>query len=129
MEDKTTFTFTGRIRSIRDALEGIITILRTQHNAWVHAAATILVVVAGIVFNVSALEWCWLIVAVVMVWVAEALNTAIELLCDVAFPDFHPVVKKAKNVAAGSVLVAAIGAVLIGLIVLGPYVVKVLKVY
>jgi diacylglycerol kinase (ATP) len=56
----------------------------------------------------------------VAVWTAEALNTAFELLCDVASPEFHPLVEKAKDVAAGAVLIAAIGAAAVGLLVLGP---------
>ena len=56
------------------------------------------------------------------VWTAEALNTAFEFLCDVASPEFHPTVERAKDVAAGAVLLAAMGAVVIGLLVLGPHV-------
>jgi diacylglycerol kinase (ATP) len=56
------------------------------------------------------------------VWTAEALNTALEFLADVASPEFHPLVGKAKDVAAGGVLISAIGSVGIGLLVLGPYV-------
>ncbi len=101
--------------------------LSTQHNAWVHAVATVAVIVTGLYFSVSSAEWVWLILAIIAVWVAEALNTAFELLCDVASPDFHPIVKKSKDVAAGSVLISAIGAVTIGLIVFGPYFLSLLK--
>ena len=58
------------------------------------------------------------------VWTAEALNTAFEFLADAASPNFHPLVKKAKDVAAGAVLISAIGAVVIGVLVLGPHVMK-----
>ena len=56
-----------------------------------------------------------------MVWVAEALNTALELLCDAVSPDFHPLVGKAKDVAAGAVLISAMGAATLGFIVFGPH--------
>ena len=95
--------------------------IKSQHNAWVHAAATIAVGTAGFLLDVSPGEWCWLIVAVVSVWTAEALNTALELLCDVASPEFHPLVEKAKDVAAGAVLIAAVGALAVGALVLGPH--------
>jgi diacylglycerol kinase (ATP) len=77
---------------------------------------------AGYAFGVSTSEWCFLIVAITGVWVVEALNTAFELLCDVASPEFHPLVKKSKDVAAGAVLLSAIGAVAIGLVIFIPYV-------
>jgi len=63
-----------------------------------------------------------LVLAIVLVWVAEALNTAFEFLCDVASPEFHPIVKKSKDVAAGAVLFSALGAVIVGIIVFYPYV-------
>jgi diacylglycerol kinase (ATP) len=113
-------SFSGRIRSVACALQGIRTMLCSQHNAWVHAAATIMVVVGGFLFRLSATEWCWIILAMVSVWTAEAFNTALEYLTDVASPDFHPLAGKAKDVAAGAVLIAAVGAVIIGLLVFGP---------
>ena len=113
-------TFTGRLRSFRYALRGIAVMLRTQHNAWLHAAATAGVCAAGLTLGLSAGEWCWIVLAIVAVWTAEALNTAFEFLTDVASPSFHPLAEKAKDVAAGAVLISALGAVAIGLLVLGP---------
>ncbi|MDD5707510.1 MAG: diacylglycerol kinase family protein [Kiritimatiellae bacterium] len=118
------FQFTGRIRSFKFAFAGIWTMLKTQHNAWIHAVATLGVVASGIFFGVSAAEWCWLVLAVMAVWTAEALNTAFEFLADVASPEFHPLVKHSKDVAAGAVLISAIGAVAVGLLVLGPHAMK-----
>jgi len=113
-------SFTGRLRSVRYALQGVATMLRSQHNAWLHAAATVAVVAAGAACRLSTAEWCWIVLAIVAVWTAEALNTAIELLTDVASPSFHPVAGKAKDVAAGAVLITAVGAAAIGLLVFGP---------
>lgn len=95
--------------------------LRTQHNAWLHAAATGIVGVLGFVLRLSTAEWCWIVLAVVSVWTAEALNTALEFLTDVASPEFHPLAEKAKDVAAGAVLIAAMGSLLIGILVMGPH--------
>ncbi len=100
--------------------------MRTQPNAWIHAAATVVVVGMGFGFQVTAFEWACLILATMAVWTAEAVNTALELLGDALSPDFHPFVGKAKDVAAGAVLMAAVGAVVVGLLVLGPYVLGVL---
>jgi diacylglycerol kinase (ATP) len=114
------FTVAARVKSVGYALAGIATMLRTQHNAWIHLAATIAVVLLAFWFALSAAEWVAVIIAIVIVWCAEALNTAFELLCDVASPEFHPLVKQAKDVAAAAVLIAAAGAAGVGLLVFGP---------
>jgi diacylglycerol kinase (ATP) len=120
-ETDRTLTFSGRIRSIRCALAGIRVMVMSQQNAWLHAAATILVVIAGLLARLNGAEWCWIVLAIVAVWTAEALNTAFEFLTDVASPQFHPLAAKAKDVAAGAVLISAAGAVIIGAIVFAPH--------
>ncbi len=95
--------------------------IRTQHNAWLHALASVLIVATGLTLQISSAEWCWLVLAVVSVWTAESLNTAFEFLADVASPEFHPLVEKAKDVAAGAVLISAIGAAIVGLLILIPH--------
>ncbi|MEZ6193016.1 MAG: diacylglycerol kinase family protein [Phycisphaerales bacterium] len=115
------FTFTGRVRSVRFAFIGLVTMLRSQHNAWVHAAATFAVIAAGLCLRITATDWCLLVLSIMAVWSAEALNTAFEFLADVASPEYHPTVKHAKDVAAAAVLIAAIGSVVIGALVFGPY--------
>ena len=95
--------------------------ISSQKNAWIHAAATLVVMAVSLSFGLTRAEWCWIILAIVSVWTAEALNTAFEFLTDVASPEFHAVAAHAKDVAAGAVLIIAVGAVLIGLLILGPY--------
>ena len=121
------FQFTGRVRSFKYAFVGIWTMLKSQHNAWVHAAATLVVVVTGLLVGLASAEWCWIVLAIMAVWTAEALNTAFEFLADAASPEFHPLVKHAKDVAAGAVLISAIGSAIIGILVLGPHLVELLK--
>ncbi len=96
--------------------------IHCQHNAWIHAAATLVVLGAGFLFHVSSADWCWIVLAISIVWTAEALNTAFEFLADAASPEFHPLVRDAKDVAAGAVLLTAIAAAVIGAIVFWPYV-------
>ena len=117
------FTFTGRLRSFRDAFHGLWIMLRSQHNAWIHALATVVVVGGGIATGLNRFEWCWIVLAIGAVWTAEALNTALELLADAASPEYHPLVGKAKDVAAGAVLVTALGAVLVAVVIFGPHLV------
>jgi len=114
------FSVSARIQSFRHALRGIWITLSTQHNAWIHAVATTAAVVAGLALGISRAEWLAVVLAIMAVWTAEALNTAFESLCNVASPEFHPLVERAKDVAAGAVLISAIGAVAIGLLVFGP---------
>jgi diacylglycerol kinase (ATP) len=115
------FTFSGRLRSVRCAVTGLKVLVSSQHNAWVHATATGLVLAAGSHYRLAVSEWCWMIAAISAVWAGEAINTAFELLADVASPGFDPLVGKAKDVAAASVLITASGAALIGAVILGPY--------
>ena len=115
------FSVLARLKSFRCAFAGFWLMLRTQHNAWVHMAATIAVIAAGFFLGVSADDWRWLTVAILLVWVAEALNTAFEHLCDVVSPDFHHAVQKSKDIAAGAVLLCAIGALAIGAVTFWPY--------
>ena len=95
--------------------------LKSQHNAWLHAIASILVVFVGLIFGISSAEWCWLVLAVMAVWTAEAMNTSLEFLADVASPRFHPLIEKAKDVAAGAVLISAAGSATIALLIFGPH--------
>ena len=83
--------------------------------------ATLIVLAAALLFRISAADWCWIILAISIVWTAEALNTAFEFLADAASPEFHPLVRDAKDVAAGAVLLTAIAASIIGVIIFWPY--------
>ena len=115
------FSLRGRLRSFSFALEGIGFMLRTQHNAWLHALATVAVIALGAWRGVSAADWRWLAVAIAMVWVAETINTAVEYMCDVLSPEYHQAVKHAKDIAAGGVLIAALAAVVLGTLTFWPY--------
>jgi diacylglycerol kinase (ATP) len=118
------FQFTGRVRSLRHAIGGIRRMVSCQHNAWIHAAVTVVVLVTALTLRVSAADWCWIILAISIVWTAEALNTAFEFLADAASPEFHPLVRDAKDVAAGAVLITAIAAAIIGAVIFWPYVTR-----
>lgn len=109
----------SRLASFGYAFKGIATLVRTQRNAQIHLVATVIVVIAGFALDLTPKEWCLISFAVAGVWVAEALNTAIEFLADAAVPERHPLVGKAKDVAAGGVLIATVNAVVVGVLVLG----------
>jgi diacylglycerol kinase (ATP) len=111
----------GRLASFRHAARGVTFLFKTQHNARIHLAATLAVVLLGWRLHVSASDWRWLVLAIVLVWAAEAMNTALEHLCNVVSPGLNPSVRIAKDIGAGAVLICAAGAVVLGVLVFLPY--------
>ncbi len=110
-----------RLKSFAHALQGMTQLVRTQPNARVHVLATALVCAAGVYFGLGRMEWLWIIVAIVLVWSAEAFNTALEELADAVHPEQHAGIGRAKDAAAAAVLIAALGAAIIGVLVFLPH--------
>ena len=108
------------MKRFADAWRGLVFMLRGQWSAKVHAALSLLTVALALALEVPATDWRWLIAAMVWVWTAEALNTGLETLGDAITRDRHEEVGRAKDVAAGGVLVAALGAAAIGAMVFVP---------
>lgn len=109
-----------RIKSFGYAIKGISTLFSTQINARIHAMALIIVVLMGFYYHINGHEWTIIILTSAMVLSAEAMNTAIEFVVDMVSPDYHILAEKAKDVAAAAVLLAAIGAIIIGLLIFLP---------
>ncbi len=107
-------------KSLGYAAEGIVHTVRTQRNARIHLAALSLVVLAGLVFRISRVEWALVLLVSGMVIALEMANSAIEAIVDMVQPDHHPLAKVAKDAAAAAVLTAALTAVTVGLLVFGP---------
>ncbi|HMP72645.1 MAG TPA: diacylglycerol kinase family protein [Kiritimatiellia bacterium] len=110
----------SRLASFRHAFRGIGVLIGSQPNARIHFLATLGVMGIGMVVELDRMEWAALALAIALVWVAEGLNTGLEFLADAVSPDHHPLVRNAKDVAAGAVLVAALGAVVVGGLIFGP---------
>jgi len=110
----------ARAQSFADAAHGLARLLADEPNARIHALATVGAVSLGAWLGLTAGEWCWIALAVALVWVAEALNSALEALADAVHPERDPGVGKSKDIAAGAVLVAAIASAVIGAVVFGP---------
>ena len=106
--------------SFRYAGQGLRYLLVSQHNAWIHLTATVIVVFLGFLCELSSLEWSLVLLCIGFVWTAEAFNTALEALVDLVSPDHHSLAKVAKDVSAGAVLVAAIIAAIVGGIIFFP---------
>jgi diacylglycerol kinase (ATP) len=112
--------FSSRVASFRHAFRGWHYVLRTQANAWIHTTIAVAVFVLGLWLHLPARDWAIIILTSTVVFVAEFLNTAIEAVVDLASPEIHPLAKIGKDVGAAAVLVAALAAILIGLLILGP---------
>jgi diacylglycerol kinase len=110
----------SRIAAVGHASRGWWHVLKTQHNAWVHSLVATFVFAIGLWLKLPPRDWAVLVLTVAMVFTAEFINTAIEAVVDLASPEKHPLAKVGKDVGAGAVLVAALAAVLIGLLILGP---------
>jgi diacylglycerol kinase (ATP) len=103
------------------ALEGGMTLIRSQVHARFHAVASIVVVVTGLMVSVSTLEWCILALSIAIVWIAEALNTGIELIADEVTLERRDRIKSAKDIAAFGVLLAAVCSAICGGLVFLPH--------
>lgn len=113
-------TIKKRALSFRHALREIASAYRAEPNLRIHSLATILVLAMAAWLRLAAGDWAVLILVIGLVWTAELVNTAIEASVDLASPQIHPTAKLAKDTAAAAVLIAAITAVLVGLLILGP---------
>jgi len=109
-----------RIKSFKYAFEGIWEVLQSQTNLKIHLTVAIFVVIAAYYLALTRIEWCLIILCIVLVFSAETLNTSIEHLTDLVSPEYHPLAKKTKDAAAGAVLWVAMGVCLVGVIIFLP---------
>lgn len=110
-----------RAKSFHHAGAGILRLVREERNAQIHLLATVVVAMAGAWMHLSVVEWCLVILAIVLVWAAEAMNSAIERVCDVVSREQHPMIGAAKDLAASAVLIVAIGALLVGVLLVSTH--------
>ena len=112
--------FVSRVHSFLHAYHGWWYVLRTQRNAWIHAAFSAAVVLVALWLRLPLRDWAVLFLTIALVWTAEFINTALEAVVDLASPDLHPLARVGKDVAAAAVLLAALASILVGLLLLGP---------
>ena len=117
------FSIAKRLKSFTYAFNGLRILLREEHNSRIHLFATVCVVVAGVIFRISSLEWVAVVFAIGLVFGGEIFNSAIEDLADVVCPERDERIKKVKDLSAAAVLVSAFTALIIGLIIFIPKVV------
>jgi diacylglycerol kinase (ATP) len=110
----------SRLASFRHAFRGWWYVLQTQHNAWIHGLVAAAVIILGLWLGLPVRDWAVLVLTIAMVFTAEFINTAIEAVVDLATTEHHPLAKVGKDVGAAAVLIAALAAVLVELLILGP---------
>ncbi|HBG60050.1 MAG TPA: diacylglycerol kinase family protein [Anaerolineaceae bacterium] len=111
----------SRGNSFKYAGRGLRYVMRTQKNAWIHSAVMIVVMILSFWLQLARLEWVAILLVIGMVWTAEFINTSLESIVNMASPERHPLAQVGKDVAAAAVLFAAIIAVIVGILVLGPH--------
>lgn len=121
MKSSKSFSVGARLASFSHALSGLADMLTTEPNAWIHATATLIVLALSWWLRIPEEAFACTVIAIVAVWMAEAFNTVLELVVDmVAGGKFSAPAKRAKDIAAAAVLITTLGAIAIGVVVLGP---------
>ena len=125
--NKNVFSSRKRLQSFVYAYRGILYLLRTQHNAWIHLAFALIAILLGICFSITQFEWIAILLCIGVVFAAETFNTSIELLCDARFTEYDKRAEIIKDTAAGAVLIVSVAAAIIGGIIFIPKLLLLLK--
>lgn len=112
------------VKSFSYALQGICYASKVERNLKIHLSITLLVVILGFLFSLTKIEWLFVLIAIGGVITLELVNTSIERVVDLVTKDDHPLAKQAKDTAAGAVLIYAIIAVIIGIIIFVPKILR-----
>ena len=121
------FSIYKRLKSFVYAYRGILYILRTQHNAWIHLALTFVALILGVCLSITQAEWIAIILCIAIVFAAETFNTSIELLCDARFTEYDKRAEIIKDTSAGAVLLVSIASAIVGGIIFLPKLIELLK--
>ena len=118
------FSIRKRIKSFGYAFAGIKVMLREEHNARIHVVAAVVTVALGLLFGITPGEWTAVVIVIAMVFAAEAVNSAIERTADFVKAERDDRKRDIKDLAAGAVLLCAIGAAVVGIIIFLPYLIS-----
>jgi diacylglycerol kinase (ATP) len=118
------FSLKSRLKSFRFAFNGISSLLKNEHNARIHILAVAVALATGIVLKINFQEWCFIIIAIGLVFIAELFNTSLETIADAVDPEWNEKIRKAKDYAAAAVLISTIAAVIIAGLIFIPAILK-----
>ena len=108
------FSLKSRLGSFRFAVNGLLLLLKNEHNSRIHILATIIAIIMGIIMKLDHYEWSLLIIVIGAVFLTELLNSSIESLADLIDPEFNELIMRAKDYSAAAVLISAIVAIVVG---------------
>ena len=120
METNTKFTARNRMQSFKYAFKGIFHAFKHEKNIWIQSACAVTIIIVGIIFKISIMEWVAIVVCIGMVFACEIMNTAIEAIVDFISPEYHKKAGLIKDLAAGAVLVASIMSAIVAVIIFIP---------
>jgi diacylglycerol kinase (ATP) len=121
------FSVKSRSESFRFAFNGLSSLLKYEHNARIHFAAAIIAVAAGLFLGIDLHEWCLLFIVIGLVFLTELFNTSLEALCDAVYPELNENIRKAKDYAAGAVLISAVVSAVAGGFIFIPRLIELFK--
>ncbi len=127
LKEKNKFSMIARIKSANNAWRGISIFFKTTHNAWLQVFFAILATYLGFILQISNTEWLVIILTIGLVFITEAINTAIEIDINLTSPEFHPYARDTKDVAAGAVLIAVILSIIVAILVFLPKIINMLQ--
>jgi diacylglycerol kinase (ATP) len=108
------FSLKSRLRSFRFAFNGLLLLLKNEHNSRIHLLAAIIVIVLGVIMKLDHYEWSLLVIVIGAVFLTELLNSSIESLADLIDPKWNELIMRAKDYGAAAVLISAIVAIVVG---------------
>ncbi len=123
IKEEKRFSILARIKSSTHAWRGIGIFIKTTHNAWVHIFVSLLAIYLGFILNISSNEWIFIVFAISIVFIAEMINTAIEIDINLTSPEYHPYARDTKDVSAGAVLLSVLLAIIVALFIFAPKIV------
>lgn len=126
-KSKDKFSVKKRLESLMYALNGLKILFKEEHNARVHLVVSFIVIISGIMFNVSIVEWIILCLSVGLVISFEIVNSAIENLADFVSPEYHNLIKKVKDLSAAAVLVSTISGAIAGILIFLPKIIDLIN--
>lgn len=126
---KEQFSLKDRLQSFRYAFSGLKFLWNSEHNFRIHVVLTTCAILMGIAFRISLVEWIAIAFAVGLVMMTEALNTSIELIADLASPDYDERIKKIKDISAAAVLIVSLIAAIVGLLIFIPKIIALCCLY
>lgn len=112
------------MHSIRFAVDGCVAFFNKQPNSWIHALSTLAVIFLGVGFDIVAIEWILLFLAVCLVWMTEMINSAIEEIVNWISPEWSDKARYIKDVSTAAVLIAALFALITAMIIFVPYILR-----